>query len=149
MFVVEMYGVPNKEPEKRWFDCGHRVWEDAIKLGKKFGWQPMGTVPAPSSMEAWIKAGSYKNDYEPYMWGYEMMVMADDAKAWAEALERALADMDDKSIASTSKPGAPIISDTMQNENDFKHVNDGSSRSRLREFIDFMKKGGFAFTWDD
>jgi hypothetical protein len=149
MFIVEMYGVPSDPANKRFFDCGHRVWESALALGKQYGWKPMGTIPEPSCMEMFVKSGHYNHDYEPIMWGAEKMVLADDAKAWAEALERAVADSDEKALAEASKPGVPIVSDWMKSEEDFQFVNGGPSRKKLLEFAEFMKNGGFGFTWDD
>ena len=73
-------------------------------------------------MEMFVKSGHYVNDYEPIMWGAEKMVLADDAKAWAEVLERAVADSDEKALAEASKPGVPIVSDWMKSEEDFQFV---------------------------
>jgi hypothetical protein len=65
----------------RWTNSG---WYDILELGKEFGWIPTGTGPPRGTRkEAWGLGAYYGNDGQ--------RVYARDARALADALERAVA----------------------------------------------------------
>jgi hypothetical protein len=82
--VMPCEGEP--DPEWRFFSCHGGVWKHVLDLGVRYGWKPIGTVPAAGS--EWEKLGRFENDYEPQMWGYCKQFLAEDATGLADALQR-------------------------------------------------------------
>jgi hypothetical protein len=82
-------GAP-RDPDRREFSCHAQVWEQALELGRSAGWEPQGTIPAPSSREAWSKFGRLENSYVPDEWQYAKQFQTDDAVNLADALQRVL-----------------------------------------------------------
>jgi hypothetical protein len=67
------------------FSCPLPSWELLWELGRAFGWQPKGTtyvLPAKSPVEA-----PARRNYEPGTVQDHKQVEAEDALAWARALE--------------------------------------------------------------
>ena len=65
----------------RWSGTG---WGDILALGEEYGWVPAGTGPPPGVLKAdWPNGTYYSNDGQRFY--------ARDARALADALERALA----------------------------------------------------------
>jgi hypothetical protein len=46
-FVVEMVAGEPDTQQFRYFCCNWTVWEQGLQLARKWGWQPLGTRPAP------------------------------------------------------------------------------------------------------
>ncbi len=69
------------------------LWRSALTLASEHGWQPTGTLPPPASLDhppdAWFAA------YEP---AAGQQVTRPDARAFASALERALASLPDSGL---------------------------------------------------
>ncbi len=86
--------------------------------------------------------------YEPRTWGDIIrMVTVDDARQWAEALERALQHMETLGI-DLPHEGPGIINTTMHPELN-ELMNGGLKRDFVRAFIQYLKGGSFGFAWDD
>lgn len=148
-FIVEMWGLPHKSDDpKTWrdnrhFECGATFWDTAVSLGRENGWKPMGTIPSDADP---YNPGPLAMDYEPGSYGASTMVLADDAKAWADALERAI--QFEKPVNLEKKQQPILITDEMTAE-EFERINKGVSPEGLKEFIAFLRRGGFGFAWDD
>ncbi len=59
-------------------------WDNLYETGIKYGWKPKGTL-APEDFDGEWSGTYFSNDYQ--------RVSADDALAWAQAIERYLADL--------------------------------------------------------
>jgi hypothetical protein len=70
---------------KRYFSFSSAFWFDVLELGRRFGWEPLGTgPPAGGRLAGWDgRDAYYGNDGQRFY--------ARDARALARALERALA----------------------------------------------------------
>src|SRR5262245_61250040 len=76
-YVMDCEGEP--DPEYRSFSCRGEIWKHTLDLGIRYGWKPMGTVPAESSCRRWEKLGEFENNYQPAEWGYCKQFQAEDA----------------------------------------------------------------------
>jgi len=86
--------------------------------------------------------------YEPRDWGgVPRMVTAEDGKAWAEALDRALQHMNELDI-DLPPEGPCIINSTMHPELNGL-MNGGLKRDFVRAFSAYIRRGAFGFAWDD
>ncbi len=86
--VVEMVREAAAPKGRNRFSCPLPVWELLWELGQSFGWQPAGTtyvVPAKSAVEA-----PARRDYQPGSAEDHKKVEAQDAMAWARALQVAM-----------------------------------------------------------
>ena len=68
------------------FSCSLLTWHLLLELGQVFGWQPRGTTYLPRTAKQEALA---RHNYEPGDPQDYKRVEADDAIAWAAALERA------------------------------------------------------------
>jgi len=119
-----------------------------LKLGRENGWQPMGTIPEDSgSLEKYIQLGKFDSSYEPNDYSYSTMVLAQDAQAWATALEKALNTVGTEELKS-EKYWSPLLRDDMTAD-DFIAANRGLTKKHVQEFIEFLQRGGFGFAWDN
>ena len=79
-----------------------QFWVKALELARLYGWQPMGTLPAPGvdfSQLGAVWHGTYlTNDGQ--------VVRAEDARALAAALERSLEDISEARVALDWDPDA-------------------------------------------
>jgi hypothetical protein len=85
--TVEMFRHAGAPGGRNRFSCPLPIWELLWELGHAFGWQPKGTtyvLPAKSTMEA-----PARRNYQPGTLRDHKQVAADDAMAWARALEAA------------------------------------------------------------
>jgi hypothetical protein len=87
--IVEMFRRAAAPGGRNRFSCPMPVWELLWELGQTFGWQPKGTtyvLPAKSQLDA-----PARRNYDPGAVEDHKQVEAEDAMAWARALEVARA----------------------------------------------------------
>jgi hypothetical protein len=130
--IVEMVRAAAAPQGRNRFSCPLPVWDFLWELGHAFGWRPQGTtyvVPAKSTVES-----PARRDYQPGGTRDYKQVAAEDAMAWARALEVAkvsphLEGMIEARSAALSASGASgdLLPGT------------------LDEFIQFAYGGAFAF----
>ncbi len=87
--IVEMFREAAAPGGRNRFSCPMPTWELLEELGRAFGWQPQGTtyvLPAKSKVEA-----PARRNYQPGSVRDHKHVAAEDAMAWARALETAQA----------------------------------------------------------
>lgn len=87
--IVERFREAAAPKGRNRFSCALPAWELLRELGQAFGWQPQGTtyvLPAKSKVEA-----PARRDYQPGNARDHKKVEADDAMAWAQALQAARA----------------------------------------------------------
>ena len=87
--IVEMFREADAPKGRNRFSCPMPTWELLRELGHAFGWQPKGTtyvLPAKSKMET-----PARRNYHPGTVYDHKQVEAEDARAWARALEVAKA----------------------------------------------------------
>jgi hypothetical protein len=85
--TVEIFRPAAAPGGRNRFSCPLPVWELLYELGQAFGWQPKGAtyvLPAKSAIEA-----PARRNYQPGSIRDHKQVDADDAMAWARALEAA------------------------------------------------------------
>jgi hypothetical protein len=83
--VVEMFREAAAPHGRNRFACPMQIWELLSELGQAFGWHPQGTtyvLPAKSTVEA-----PARRNYQPGSLRDHKQVGAEDAMAWARALE--------------------------------------------------------------
>ena len=79
-----------------------QFWVSALELARLYGWQPMGTLPAPG-----VDFSQPGADWQgTYLTNDGQVVRAEDARALAAALERSLEDISDAGVALDWDPGA-------------------------------------------
>lgn len=147
--LVPKYTIPSDtfDPERREFSCHGDVWDDLIKFGKAYGWEPMGTRPSPNSEEYWEKNGGYEENYKPDD-GFTKMVTGEDALNWARALEKVLGGLENGTLKPEEKHMPVLIREGMTKE-EYDLANCPFGEKLLRDFITFLRKGPFMFAWDD
>src|SRR4030095_14468974 len=87
--IVEMFRAAAAPQGRNRFSCPVPTWELLSELGLAFGWHPQGTtyvVAAKSKVES-----PARRDYQPGGSQDHKQVTAEDAMAWARALEVAKA----------------------------------------------------------
>jgi hypothetical protein len=131
--IVEMFRAAAAPHGRNRFSCPLSIWDFLWELGHAFGWRPHGTtyvVPAKSTLES-----PAIRDYQPGGTQDYKQVAAEDAMAWARALEVAKAsphlagmiEARSASFASSGKGGSELLPGV------------------LDEFIEFAYGGAFAF----
>jgi hypothetical protein len=83
--IVEMFREAATPKGRNRFSCPVPTWELLWELGQAFGWHPKGTtyvLPAKSTLEA-----PARRNYQPGSVQDHKQVEAEDAVAWARALE--------------------------------------------------------------
>lgn len=127
--IVEMFREAAAPKGRNRFSCPMVTWELLWELGQAFGWRPKGTtyvLPARSKVEA-----PARRNYQPGSVEDHKHVEAEDAMAWARALQ----------VAKLSPHSAAMI--------------DARSAGELLpgvidEFIEFAYGGAFEFAiWSD
>lgn len=148
MLIVEMWNGDYDAPNRRDFKCHISVWDELLKLGQLYGWKPMGTIPAKMSYDNWIKSGNFEPDYNPIDYGYVKTFQRKDATNLAMALEIVLDKLKVGQIKTSPLANPPIISNNLT-EAEFELTNRGLTAEVLEEFIRFLRKGEFDYTFDD
>ena len=144
--IIEREGVFE---EGRGIHVNPGMWSLYVEIGKRFGWQPLGTSLeklGEGNRETLAELGG-TNDYKAYDWHFMIykVVTAEDAAAWADALERALPELAagpyeiDKQWFGTSYEwfGTEVCPS--------KLVKFQFDRQQVSKFIEFLRKGKFQF----
>lgn len=142
-FMVDMVRGKLTEPSHEHLMCSIWDWDELMALGKRFGWEPAGAVYAGDREQM---SEEEQRSYRPDDWIDPRRVLADDAKCWGLALERASIAMEHGHL--TPKPTATLLSDDMAPEQ-FFNANMRLSPPRLRQIADFLSRGEFLFAVDD
>ena len=103
----------------RWTNSG---WSDILELGEEFGWAPIGTGPPRGELKADWQDG-------PYHGNAGQRFYARDARALADALERAVAALPERKAP---KRGRVAV----------RHWTP-EDVAYIREFIEFCRAGSF------
>jgi hypothetical protein len=127
------------DPERRTFLLHDQPWRVFQAIAREYGWRPAGTV----SCAEWNGDQADEPSYEPHSWRCKQ-VTAEDAAAWAAALERALPVL----VTSESRATPPTIVPALGSEGMLQALR-GPSAPLAREFIAFLRRGAFKFLWDD
>lgn len=131
--IVEMFREAAAPGGRNRFSCPLQTWELLWELGRAFGWTPRGTtyvVPARSTVEA-----PARRNYQPGSEYDHKHVEADDAMAWARALE----------VAKGSPHTAAMIEARSAALVDAGNVGGQVLPGVLDEFIAFAYGGAFKF----
>lgn len=83
--IVQMFRQAAAPKGRNRFSCPLPIWELLGELGRAFGWQPQGTtyvVPVRNAVDA-----PARRNYQPGSLQDHKQIAAEDAKAWARALE--------------------------------------------------------------
>ena len=147
VYIVEMCEYPVDRENKRLFSCHGSTWFKILDIAKKYGWIPKGTVLPEDASKYWEEYGKFEDTYEPEEWAYCKAVSEEDANNLADALERALGDINDKFFEGYKKPPVPIIVEDFDGTSTV--YKSGISEKFLREFIQYLREGAFCFAWDD
>jgi hypothetical protein len=131
--IVQMFRAAAAPQGRNRFACPLSIWDFLWELGHAFGWRPQGTTyvaPAKSAVES-----PPRRDYRPGGTQDYKEVAAEDAMAWARALEVAkasphLAGMIEARSAALARGG---------------NVGSELLPGVLDEFIEFAYGGAFAF----
>lgn len=131
--IVEMFRETQRPGGRNRFSCPLPVWELLWELGRVFGWRPTGaTYVMPTNRAVEVPA---RRDYQPSGFQDQKQVQAEDAVAWARALETAKA--------------SPHLAE-MLGARSAALFSDGRPGSELQpgvldEFIEFVYGGAFSF----
>ena len=109
-------------------------WGNTFVLAVLYGWAPAWT---PHEHPSW-EGGYLSND--------GARVTDGDARAFANALERALSDPDREHSPSEARTSAiaPDLADLCQNARAaLAQLSDAEGRGRLRQYVRFLQRGGF------
>jgi hypothetical protein len=115
------------------FSCPMQTWELLSELGQAFGWQPKGTtyvLPAKTTVEV-----PARRDYQPGSLRDHKQVEAEDARAWARALE----------VAKLSPHTAGMIAARAAARVDAGQAGGEPLPGVIDEFIEFAYGGAFEF----
>jgi hypothetical protein len=130
--IVEMSRDAAEPSGRNRFSCSLVAWEFLRELGETFGWRPQGTTYT-ASPAAKIEAAARRN-YEPGEALDQKRIEADDALAWASALEMARTSAHLPAILSAraaAKSGVEASAETLSNV--------------LEEFTEYAYGGAFVF----
>jgi hypothetical protein len=136
--IVEMFREAAAPGGRNRFSCPLQTWELLWELGRAFGWTPKGTtyvLPAKSTVEA-----PARRNYQPGSVRDHKHVEADDAMAWARALE----------VAKHSPHTAAMIEARSAAFTEAGNVGSQVLPGVVDEFIAFAYGGAFEFAiWSD
>jgi hypothetical protein len=143
MFIVEMCGGEPYTAQYRYFCCHGKVWDQLLDLAKNWGWEPEGTTLDQMARNFMREQTilEFNGDYHPE--DFAKTVSERDGSAMAGALERA-------SKQPLPEPAQKPLSirEGMTGEQ-YRMANADISGEMLNEFAGFLRKGAFAFFWDD
>ena len=142
--IVEMFREAAVPGGRNRFSCPLQTWELLWELGQAFGWAPKGTtyvLPAKSTKntKSTVETPARRN-YQPGSVQDHKHVEADDAMAWARALE----------VAKGSPHTAAMIEARSAAFADAGNVGGQVLPGVVDEFIAFAYGGAFEFAiWSD
>lgn len=130
--VVRLYRDAAEKHGRDLFACTRSEWSFLLDIGRAFGWQPRGTtyeLPIGSKRQH-----AALRDYEPSAAGDQKRVAAEDAIAWARALQDAYGSPQFESmIEARAKNGAAAE----------------SSAGSIAEFVEYAFGGAFTFALEE
>jgi hypothetical protein len=136
--IVEMFRGAAVPGGRNRFSCPVATWELLGDLGRAFGWHPTGTtyvLPAKALLEA-----PARRNYQPGSVRDHKQVEAEDAMAWARALE----------VAKLSPHTAAMIEARSAALAGVDKVGGELPPGVIDEFIEFAYGGAFEFAiWSD
>jgi hypothetical protein len=136
--IVEMFRGAEAPKGRDRFSCPIPTWELLWELGQAFGWHPQGTtyvLPANSKAEA-----PARRNYQPGSMQDHKQVGAEDAMAWARALE----------VAQRSPHTAAMVAARAAALAGAGQVEGELLPGLIDEFIEFAYGGAFEFAiWSD
>ena len=136
--IVEMFRKAAAPGGRNRFSCPLPTWELLWELGRAFGWHPQGTtyvLPAKSPVEA-----PARRNYQPGSVRDHKQVEAEDAMAWARALE----------VAKVSSYTAAMIEARSVVLAGAGTIGGELLPGVIDEFIEFAYGGAFEFAiWSD
>jgi hypothetical protein len=136
--IVEMFREAAAPKGRNRFSCPLSTWDLLWELGRAFGWQPKGTtyvLPAKTEVEA-----PARRNYRPGSAHDHKQVEAEDAVAWARALE--VAKVSPHAAAMIEARSAALVSGGKAGGEPLPGAID--------EFIEFAYGGAFDFAiWSD
>ena len=136
--IVEMFRHSAAPGGRNRFSCPLQTWELLWELGQAFGWTPKGTTyvqPAKSAVET-----PARRNYQPGSVHDHKHVEAEDAMAWARALQ----------VAKDSPHTAAMIEARSAALADAGNVGSQVLPGVVDEFIEFAYGGAFEFAiWSD
>lgn len=126
--TVEMFRDATEDRARDRFSCSLVVWDLLQQIGVEFGWAPAGSAYVAHSHSKFVVP--IERDYQPGDAKDPKRVSAEDAMAWANAVESALL--------------SPRLSEILS-----AHVPAGASHETLigslKEFTQYCYGGEFAF----
>ena len=143
MFVVEMHRIPRPKVGHDNLHCPSPHWDALLELGRAFGWQPKGMLQRSKEN----RVGCREMRYIPGMYGECLPeVELDDAKAWAEALDRAATHLEELGVE--PRRGPYLISENVTPAM-LQFMNGGVSAGFVRTFAFYLHRGAFDCAYDD
>lgn len=124
---------------------------DFVQLGLRAGWQPQGALlmEIKSMVFYPLEPGvEVIQSYDPAKLAEFKLVLAPDAAAWAQALERALAELEAGKEAFAFTRGERTLQEGMTPAT-FARINHPDPGKFTREFIAFLQQGPFQFFYRD
>lgn len=123
------------------FSLSAEAWELLIDIGQAFGWQPQGTLYArkPSAKELGTAA---LHDYRPGNHRDRKRISAEDAKAWATALDKAQQSPHLENLLG-SRTGAVVLDESATDEQ--KRSVNAPFEVTMKEFVEYAYGGAFSF----
>jgi len=131
--IVDMFRKAAAPGGRSRFSCPMAAWELLWELGQAFGWRPKGTtyvLPAKSQLDA-----PARRNYDPGAVEDHKQVEAEDAMAWARALE----------VAKASPHAAAMIEARCAALVSAGKVAGGLLPGVIDEFIEIAYGGAFEF----
>jgi hypothetical protein len=135
------------DPERRSLYCSAQVWYEALALGRRHGWMPMGAVCPDEARDVWEHTRAFDDSYEPRLRPYVKQVHAADADGLAAALARALHDPVELALLRAALDAARARQERRDPAE--RGIGRPLSASFLWEFVAFLSKGPFVFAWRD
>lgn len=142
------YDLNNVNGESTGFNSP--MWNALLWIGKNWGWEPEGTYKLKDEDAYWdhgiLEAGT---PFGVYTGNDAKVVTAEDAGAWAAALESAIGDRNfsatvtawHNEVKSSYQKAADGLTEVVLR--DFK---EDEYRSAIMDFISFLRKGSFVIT---
>jgi len=145
------YDLSNRERGFRWNIWG---WGSVINLGLAYGWQPKGTELDKDAYEHYEDYEEHSKYFEHSYFGNDgQLVLAEDAKAFSDALESALDDIPDEDLNNYPEGGVPVDKEFFEKRSKIWNQEKATlvttfsgekSKDYLRDFISFLREGTFA-----
>ena len=138
--TVEMVRDAAESGGRDRFSCTIAAWRLVFDLGQAFGWRPLGTTYLPRAGS--VPLISARHDYQPGERSDQKQVTADDAIAWAKALDNARRSSHFAAMIAMRLAGGAAVEDAPGEET---HDAIAACADIIDEFIEYAYGGEFAF----